>query len=239
LWQVLVAAGVLTLAGCGPDGKPVLNAGEPRGASVAFESIDGPPSAQFQTLVNDLNNEAQSRKLAVIARDEQAAYRVRGYLAANMVKGSTTVSWVWDVFDRENRRALRIDGEETVKDAQRKGWAAADDALLKRIADSSMAKLATFLTSPAAAPNTPAAPPSPQIALLGHHDITPESAGIFRLFKTDDDQPAADGEPQATNAAEDQLLAGAVPLPRRRPPLAAAVSARETVAVAAVSPAKR
>ena len=34
-------------------------AGQPRGASVAFESIDGPPPDQFRQLVQNLNDEAQ------------------------------------------------------------------------------------------------------------------------------------------------------------------------------------
>lgn len=236
LRPVLVAVGVLMLAGCGPDGKPILSATQPRGASVAFESIDGPPPAQFQKLVKDLDNEAQSRKLAVVARDDQAAYRVRGYLAAKVLKNSTTVSWVWDVFDRDNRRALRIAGDKTVKDARRKGWAAADDAILKRIADESMTRLAAFLTAP---PATPDAPALPQIALLGHHDITPESAGIFRLFKDDADPTMSEGEPPAVNEQDDQVVDGPVPLPQRRPSVAAAVSARDGLTLAAVGPAER
>ncbi len=238
LWQVVAVAGILTLAGCGPDGNPMLNAAQPRGASVAFESIDGPPPGQFQKLVNDLNEEAQSRKLAVIPRDDQPAYRVRGYLAAKIVKTSTTVSWVWDVFDQDNRRALRITGEETVKDGHRKGWDVADDALLKRIAGNSMTTLAAFLTSPGAAPNAPLGPP-PQIALLGHHETTPEAAGIFRLFKANAEQAPVEDEPPAAKDQEDQVVSGPVPLPPRRPPMTAAVSAHQTVTLAAVRPAKR
>ena len=48
--------------------------------------IDGPPPAQFRQLVQNLNNEAQSRQLAVMSRDSPSAYRVRGYLAAKVAK---------------------------------------------------------------------------------------------------------------------------------------------------------
>ena len=37
-------------------------------------------------LVRDLNDEAQGRRLAVISREQSAAYRVRGYLAAKVTK---------------------------------------------------------------------------------------------------------------------------------------------------------
>ena len=114
LGGLLVAACALALAGCNPDNQAV-SAAQPRGATVAFESVDGLPPGQFQKLVRDLNDEAQARRLAVISREQSSAYRVRGYLAVKVTKHQTTVSWVWDVFDQEEHRALRISGEETAK----------------------------------------------------------------------------------------------------------------------------
>ena len=105
-----------------------------------------------------LNDEAQTRRLAVISRESPSVYRVRGYLAAKVVKGRTTIAWLWDVFDGDERRALRISGEETAKGRHRDAWTAADDAMLYRIARSSMEQLASFLTSPEIAPGTPATP---------------------------------------------------------------------------------
>src|ERR1019366_5737395 len=100
--------------------------------------------------------EAQTRRLAVISRESPSAYRVRGYLAAKVTKRQTTISWVWDVFDRDDRRALRISGEETANSRtlgrHRDAWTAADDAMLRRIAHTSMEQLAAFLTSPEAGP---------------------------------------------------------------------------------------
>jgi hypothetical protein len=162
----IAVACVITLAGCGPDGGPGLMAGQPRGATVAFESIDGPPPVQFAKLVHDLNTEAQTRQLAVTSRDSPAAYRVRGYLAAQVAKGATTISWVWDVFDRDQRRVLRISGAETDKRRHGDAWSLADDAMLARIARSSMEQLAAFLTAPATVPGAPAQAPA-QVALLG------------------------------------------------------------------------
>jgi hypothetical protein len=68
----------LALAGCNPDGRALSPA---RGATVAFDSLDGLPPGQFQKLVQNLNEEAQVRRLAVISREQSSAYRVRGYLA--------------------------------------------------------------------------------------------------------------------------------------------------------------
>lgn len=239
--SLLAAVGVLALAGCGLDGQPSVNAAQPRGASVAFESIDGPPSAQFQKLVQDLNEEAQTRRLAVISREEESAYRVRGYLAADVTKNRTTVSWVWDVFDQNEHRALRIAGEESAKGRHRDGWAAADDAMLKRIAHSSMEQLAAFLTSPEVAPNTPVAAQPPQIAFSGWRDSSPEAAGIFRIFKAHTD-PLLTETAEASERPDEQghpAIAAPVPLPRSRPPIAAAISAREKVTLAAARASKR
>ena len=161
-------------------------AGQPRGATVAFESIDGPPPGQFQQLVRDLNDEAQTRRLAVMSRESPSAYRVRGYLAVKVVQKQTTISWVWDVFDQDDHRALRITGEETAKGRHRDAWAAADDDMLRRIAQSSMEQLAAFLTSPEVAPGTPDVAETasvPQLVLAGIRDFSPEAAGIFRRFR--------------------------------------------------------
>ena len=241
VWPLLAAA-CMAVAGCTPEDQLSLNVAQPRGASVAFESIDGPPPAQFGRLVEDLNAEAQSRRLAVISRENPSAYRVRGYLAAETAKGKTKISWTWDVFDRDERRALRISGEETVKSRlagrHHDAWTLADDAMLHRIAHSSMDKLAAFLTSPEVAPNapvlaepTPAA--APQIVLLGQHDTSPEAAGIFRIFKPQAD-PLPDSESAA--AAPVEAKAASVPLPRPRPTAAStapSVSARETATLVA------
>ena len=156
---LLGAALAACLAGCNDNGAQI-SAAQPRGASVAFESIDGPPQAQFNALVQNLNEEAQSRRLAIASREQPAAYRVRGYLFAASSKKAATITWVWDVFDGEEQRSLRITGVETVTGHYRDAWQAVDDTLLRRIAQSSMSELAGFLTSAAVAPGTPDAAPA-------------------------------------------------------------------------------
>lgn len=210
----------LALAACTPDQPTAFN-GQPRGATVAFESIDGPPPGQFNELVQALNSEAQTRKVAVASRDSDSAYRVRGYLAASRSKTATTVSWVWDVFDSDGRRALRITGEETANGHHRNAWAAADDAMLQRIASNSMDQLAAFLTSPDVAPGT--ADVAPRVTLASASDATPEAAGIFRLAL-----PKANPiDDSAIPAAAD---ATSVPLPPRRPTHTAAANGAVRVA---------
>jgi hypothetical protein len=170
-------------------------------ATVAFESIDGAPPAVFQTLVTKLNEEAVARQVPVVTREGFAPYRIRGYVAAIVVDRQTVVSWVWDVYDREARRAARLTGEEKAGPAGREPWAAASEAVLARVARSGMEQLATFLKMPAA-PAAPSDHPDRRPAVAMSDDFSPERHGIFRL-----PQPAAD-------AGRDGLGA---PLPPRRP----------------------
>jgi hypothetical protein len=183
----------LVLGGCNPDNQG-LSAVQPRGATVAFDSLDGLPPGQFQKLVGDLNEEAQSRRLAVISREQPSAYRVRGYLAVKVTKRQTTVAWVWDVFDQSEQRVLRISGEETAKIRSRDAWAAADDAMLRRIASTSVEQLAAFLTAPEVAPGTAPSIAEPHVAMATPAESSPEAAGIFRVSRPDPIRPSA-GEP--------------------------------------------
>src|SRR5438552_13267281 len=43
------------------------------GATLAFESIDGPPPQVFDRLVNALNIESQGKPIAIVSRDAPAA----------------------------------------------------------------------------------------------------------------------------------------------------------------------
>ncbi len=129
------------------------------GPTVAFESIDGPPESIFHTFVQDLNDEAAARQMAVVSRAAPAQYRVRGYLAALVGKRrATVIAWVWDVYTADQSRVMRITGEEPASASGRGTWAAADDRVLRRIAKSGMDQLAAFLAAPGAAPAPPAVP---------------------------------------------------------------------------------
>jgi hypothetical protein len=130
-----------------------------RGPTVAFDSIDGPPESIFRHFVQDLNDEAAARQMAMVPRAGQAQYRVHGYMAALVGKRrATTITWVWDVYDAEQNRAVRIKGEERAGSSGRGTWAAADEGVLRRIAKNGMDQLAAFLAAPDG-PRPPAAPP--------------------------------------------------------------------------------
>src|SRR5579871_5974405 len=150
------------------------------GPTVAFESIDGPPPQVFERMVSVLDSESKLRSLAIVSREGSAAYRVRGYLSAQVVHGHTVIAWVWDVYDRDQQRALRLSGEEAAGKAGRDPWAAADDIVLRKIAQAGLSGLSSMING---AP-TDTAPASPAPAKRGPAVASAEAPASVSLGST-------------------------------------------------------
>ena len=149
------------------------------GETVAFDSIDGPPPLVFDRMVGVLDGEGKLRHLAIVSREGQAVYRVRGYLAAQVAHGRTTIAWVWDVYDRDQQRALRLSGEEPAGKAGRDPWSAADDLVLRKIAQAGLSGLSSMVngTSQETAPRPSPAPAEPGQVVASTEPPSPASGG--------------------------------------------------------------
>jgi hypothetical protein len=171
-----LAGGLGGCAGGGAASGSFAMAGN--GATVTFESIDGPPPQVFERMVNLLDSESKLRNVAIVSRDGSAAYRVRSYLAAQVSRGRTTIAWVWDVYDRDQQRTLRLSGEEPAGKAGRDAWAAADDVVLRRIAQAGLTGLSGMIngTAPSDVPAAPAAPRGQGPAVAGIDPSPPSGA---------------------------------------------------------------
>jgi hypothetical protein len=146
----LLLAMACGLGGCAGGGAAIdafAQAGG--GATVAFESIDGPPPQVFDRMVGVLDSESKLRSLSIVSRESSASYRVRSYLAAQVSRGRTTIAWVWDVYDRNQQRTLRLSGEEPAGKAGRDPWASADDLVLRRIAQAGLSGLSGMVNGTA------------------------------------------------------------------------------------------
>lgn len=162
----MLLAAATVLAGCAGGGGSAANSyamapSAGTGATVAFESIDGPPPQVFDRMVGVLESESKLRSLSVVSREGSAAYRVRSYLSAQVVRGKTVIAWVWDVYDANQQRALRLSGEEPTsakagRDATRDPWQAADDLVLRRIAQAGFSGLSNMING---TPDAPSAVP--------------------------------------------------------------------------------
>lgn len=158
---VMLLGAATALGGCGGGAANsyAMAPSSDSGATVAFESIDGPPPQVFDRMVGVLDSESKLRSLSIISREGTAAYRVRSYLSAQIVRGKTVIAWVWDVYDANQQRALRLSGEEPTsgkggRDASRDPWGAADDLVLRKIAQAGFSGLSNMINGTPDAPST-------------------------------------------------------------------------------------
>jgi hypothetical protein len=151
------------------------------GPTVAFESIDGPPPQVFDRMVSVLDSETKLRNLSIVSREGSASYRVRSYLAAQVSRGRTTIAWVWDVYDRDQQRALRLSGEEPTGKAGRDAWAAVDDLLLRRIAQAGLSGLSGMINGTAPADAPPVTAPDRRGPAVASADAPAPALDAFRV----------------------------------------------------------
>ena len=156
----MLLAAATALAGCAGGNAPansyaMATPSAGSGATVAFESIDGPPPQVFDRMVGVLDSESKLRSLSIVSREGTAAYRVRSYLSAQVVRGKTVIAWVWDVYDANQQRALRLSGEEpTAAKGGKDPWTAADDLVLRKIAQAGFSGLSNMINGTPDAPGS-------------------------------------------------------------------------------------
>ena len=165
--RAIIAAALLVvtcaLGGCAGGGAAsgsfaMATTSSGGGSTVAFESIDGPPPAVFDRMVGVIDSESKLRNLSIVSREGGASYRVRSYLSAQVVRGRTVIAWVWDVYDNNQQRALRLSGTEPAGKAGRDAWAAADDLVLRKIAQAGLSGLSGMING---GPDAPQPTPAP------------------------------------------------------------------------------
>ena len=119
------------------------------GATVAFESIDGPPPQVFDRMVSVLDSESKLRNLSIVSREGGPPTACAAISSAQVSRGRTMIAWVWDVYDSNQQRALRLSGEEPAGKAGRDAWAAADDLVLRKIAQAGLSGLSGMINGTA------------------------------------------------------------------------------------------
>jgi predicted small secreted protein len=139
-----VLALALSAAACNTTGG--LPAGQH--STIAFDRVDGLPPAVFDRYVRKLNEEAEAKKVPVVTREGFAPYRIKGYASVWTKGRQATMSWVWEVFDSNGERVIRIAGDEKAGSAGRDAWQAVNDEVLARAARSGMEQLAVYFRGP-------------------------------------------------------------------------------------------
>jgi hypothetical protein len=178
---VLLAVGC-GLGGCAGGGDAsnsfaMASGGNGGGQTVTFESIDGPPPQVFDRMVGVLDSESKLRNLSIVSREGPASYRVRSYLAAEVSHGRASIAWVWDVYDRDQQRSLRLSGEEPAGKAGRDPWTAADDLVLRKIAQAGLSGLSAMINGTPAPDAQPATSPGKRGPAVASADGFSPAAG--------------------------------------------------------------
>jgi len=187
----LLLAAACALGGCASGGPTSSGSFAMAGAgdspTIAFESIDGPPPGVFDRMVSVLDSETKLRSLQVVSRESSPAFRVRSYLSAQVVRGRTMIAWVWDVYDRDQQRTLRLSGEEPAGKAGRDPWTAADDLVLRKIAQAGLSGLSSMIggTPPDAAPPASQGKRGPAVASTEAASPTSGATRVSALGYTD------------------------------------------------------
>ena len=104
-------------------------------ASFRFDQVLGVPTNQADVLAEAIGTYARARNLTLVRRgDPTATYRVLGYLSAVGGTGDTSVVYVWDIVDAQNRRLHRITGTEITSGGDADPWSGVSDTVLANIA---------------------------------------------------------------------------------------------------------
>jgi hypothetical protein len=118
----------------------------PAGVPVSLVSLSGAPETVTSRLSFALSTQAARRDITIVGIDGKPRYQVRGYLAAHALSnGRAEVSWAFDIYDSQRRRAKRFAGEEPMNGGQ--DWSAVTDQQLQAIAFKALDEIAAFLAA--------------------------------------------------------------------------------------------
>jgi hypothetical protein len=116
------------------------------GVPIMLETVEGPPAEVQTALGGAIAKAAAAHQVTVVDDNAAARFHLRGYLTAYAAEdGKTALAYVWDVFDKANHRAQRVNGVDVMAANPADPWSGIDDRELQRIATKSMDGIADFL----------------------------------------------------------------------------------------------
>jgi hypothetical protein len=152
------AIAALALSGCNehvspaastspaPGAQIVASGYSPRPAAIAITQMEGAP-AQLQSQFMAYFNAAAGQQDVALTDSAAARYLVRGYISAFPVDGGARLTCVWDIYDRTNHRAQRLNDEIALRGAAPDPWTLVDSAALSALAQRSASELAAYLSN--------------------------------------------------------------------------------------------
>lgn len=120
-------------------------------ATFAFEPFVGVPGNIADSLSRRLGQKASDQGLTIVRRlGAPATYRVKGHLSAVGDNSSSTIIYVFDVYDADGNRLHRFSGQETSSKTSGDPWSGIDGDTLDLLAERTIMSLKSWLTSEAA-----------------------------------------------------------------------------------------
>lgn len=117
-------------------------------ASFAFEPFTGVPGNAADELTRRIADVSDREGLNLVRRvGAPATFRVKGYLTAIGNPTSTTLSYIYDVYDGSGRRVHRIAGQEPSGGTSGDPWSGITDETLVVVAERTVAALKAWLAS--------------------------------------------------------------------------------------------
>ena len=118
----------------------------PSGATIAFISLDGLPTAAAGRVHSALSRALGASDVAT-APSASANYLVQGHLSAWRTDKGVAISWVWDVYNSGRQRLHRLEDQIEAAAAGSDPWSSLDGVALDRFAADSARELAAFLSN--------------------------------------------------------------------------------------------
>ncbi|HUO54576.1 MAG TPA: hypothetical protein VMU18_07540 [Rhodoblastus sp.] len=135
-----------TLAAQSHDAQVLSSGYSPRPAAVAVTQMEGAPAPLKSQFMAYFNADA-AREDVALTDTAGARYLARGYISAFLVDGGAKLTYVWDIYDRTNRRAHRLNDEIALKGAAADPWSLVDSSALAALAAQSANELAAYLST--------------------------------------------------------------------------------------------
>lgn len=132
-------------ASVGPDARLLPTGYSPAPAAVAITEIEGAPEPLLARFRASFDAAAQKSDVT-IASQTSARYLARGYLSAFLVEGGARLTYVFDIYDRKNHRAQRLNDEIALQGQASDPWALVEPAAVDALARRGAEALAAYLS---------------------------------------------------------------------------------------------
>ncbi len=115
-------------------------------ARVRIAPVVGAPADASRVLAGLVSTQSTLRRIALVpAQSSMATHDMKGYFSAITEGGTTTVIYVWDVFDPEGNRLHRIQGQVAAPGTSPDGWSSVSPATMETIAIRTIDEFAAWL----------------------------------------------------------------------------------------------